>query len=1801
MFNINIAPFITKYARALHAKEDNIEIPYSDTQFGVVLMADVVGFSKLTTLATEKGESSPEAIASEIGEYMGECIQIIEFYGGDVVKFLGDALLVCFQPSITYERRGSHDSSGDEEPKGLSQRQKHVLVRKAVECGLQLLARQSHFRVYLTAEEIIRHRDPNGEIQRHHQISKDQKQLADEFYSSKNDKHPSSPPKPQPQHNNSNSSSQEKKSNQSFSPSSSSSPPPAAATKTTAELSEKPSATAKATSAALSKLNCWNYLSYLRRKKSHLWPSVSDKRRSSNGSNSLPTSNKINCIDLELHIALSCGNVTNVILGDINPQGPITDIPFICPQIRSSEYKLIGDPQNANDYFSRYNGRLEYAIGGEAVDALDLALAVAKAGEISLTPKAFELIDMKIMRLPFEIREGYYIVKGLDWAVGSGKGAGAGGGVGGSTSFIPSSSSSSSTTTITAASAATNLFQKKLINNPNAEYLMDRPGLLNIANQLKIEPLVPKRRDNSFMNLTSISPSLQYYKYLNRSSLYRLQHGNSENFPAQIRDVTIMFISLGKIKIETSRGLKLAQKVLFSAIRRMVKYEGAVQQFAIDDKGATILCIFGLPPLSHENEPVFAAKAAIKLRDEYRKYLPDFSISLSTGGIFNGVLPMDNPYRRDAAIAGDAIVLAVRMLKFPFSKRNVVCDESTKKQISAQCDFEDFGLNYVKGKKDPINIYGLINFNDNKNKGYPVCTGKDGVKHFVGYHSEMEKATDFLYDWQMAPNYHFLVVTGSTGSGKSFFCRTALKKVENQEKLVTCWTVSTEVEKSSKYNTVRNLVISILEAIDSDDIPEKPNKSRNRKSASSKRYSDLSIADGNASKNIKSNRESYNSNSTDELQQHNYIRRKRPSLKDHHQCITMSQVDGYSSSDSNQHISLVRPSSFYSNPKDSYRQDINKELMELVIRCLIKCGENESVLPLFRDLAFGLGDLEDNRHTRSIDGRAREILLIGVIVNMVQYLSKFVSILIICDDMQWADTPSINMLQHIHERCKSVMMIFSCRLAKSYDIGFLDYFKEKGTNDTIVLSGLQGSDISEIILQNYGSNVERISKSIVKMVQERTSGNPLYVTNIAIILKDFDHLTVYNGELIPTSNQFALESFLGSFNMNQVIKMQFDRLNSNYQEFLTVASCLDQYFSIYEVGVAIQPSNTIYLQSDLKVVQELIEKYDVYNFLQHTSEDDNNRLDKDADVYSFLHDTIPKTIYELVSYERRIILHRALARYYEQLLTLDNQGLLLTKVTRHYLQTDDLKKQLYYLEKLAEYNMQTYLLPEATGQLERIVKILDENEDLAFEFGLNHYSDIYYRLGVCFTMRTELNEGEKYLFMALACLNHSWPRNKFVFTLKYWLKVYDQYKYRHWPLLWRLTEGNLKLEHGKRIITIMRQLSNIYVYTGDGRSFAYTALVGLNVCERLQDRGPDYTLFLARNSLVCWLNEKKLNSVYYMTKALRYMNNNSDADTLSVCSYLYFAAGKFKDTRSLAYRAILCTRTLGVVTDCQAFYRAVGLILTTRIFEGKLNDCPEDLNLMKLMTDTARTNRDYEAEIWLNVYHLGNAIICDQLDSCGETIPHLESQYSNTSKFNAIAIHGSLLCYYARKRNYDKAIFHLEEFMKILPALTITPNLFPIYGLIFAVMGLYCIMEDTTANVLSIDTKESFNKFNWNLTRLNNAFQQVKLWEFTEPCLYLARAFPYIHSGRIVEGYMVLRHGVFEMKFINEIKFLKAYYYSNLGKYAFTPMDRIEWTKKAKSDFERLNIPEEIYCNIDPVNLYHSGKPADYTLLDNLV
>lgn len=89
-----------------------------------------------------------------------------------------------------------------------------------------------------------------------------------------------------------------------------------------------------------------------------------------------------------------------------------------------------------------------------------------------------------------------------------------------------------------------------------------------------------------------------------------------------------------------------------------------------------------------------------------------------------------------------------------------------------------------------------------------------------------------------------------------------------------------------------------------------------------------------------------------------------------------------------------------SGNKIQVRNEITTELVDLILKCLRKAGEDESYLPLFKGVFTALGDVDENRLTLKLDGRGRDILFTGLIVRMIRYITEYVSIMIVCDDVQ---------------------------------------------------------------------------------------------------------------------------------------------------------------------------------------------------------------------------------------------------------------------------------------------------------------------------------------------------------------------------------------------------------------------------------------------------------------------------------------------------------------------------------------------------------------------------------------------------------------------------------------------------------------------------------------------------------------------------------------------------------------------------------------------------------------------------------
>jgi class 3 adenylate cyclase/tetratricopeptide (TPR) repeat protein len=80
-----------------------IEAPVAEEFEAVVLFADISGFTLLAESLTKRGPSGVETLADILNEYFGQLIDIVHDYGGDVVKFAGDAVIAAWTVEIGAE------------------------------------------------------------------------------------------------------------------------------------------------------------------------------------------------------------------------------------------------------------------------------------------------------------------------------------------------------------------------------------------------------------------------------------------------------------------------------------------------------------------------------------------------------------------------------------------------------------------------------------------------------------------------------------------------------------------------------------------------------------------------------------------------------------------------------------------------------------------------------------------------------------------------------------------------------------------------------------------------------------------------------------------------------------------------------------------------------------------------------------------------------------------------------------------------------------------------------------------------------------------------------------------------------------------------------------------------------------------------------------------------------------------------------------------------------------------------------------------------------------------------------------------------------------------------------------------------------------------------------------------------------------------------------------------------------------------------------------------------------------------
>jgi class 3 adenylate cyclase/tetratricopeptide (TPR) repeat protein len=293
--------------------------------------------------------------------------------------------------------------------------------------------------------------------------------------------------------------------------------------------------------------------------------------------------------------------------------------------------------------------------------------------------------------------------------------------------------------------------------------------------------------------------------YIPGSIARRIDAGQSD-WLAELRRVTSLFINIPEMVRGTDP--ETAQSLAQTLQSSIYRYEGSVNKIAVDEKGVSLLAAFGLPPFSHEDDPLRAVLAA---QDIYRQVdalgLTCF-IGVATGRMFCGVI--GNEKRREYTITGDAVNLSSRLMhaaesgvEMPDgSHASILCDSTTFEGAKSRVNFTALKPIMVRGKSQPVPIYVPQSRNV---KGL----GEVALTDIIGRETERFALAEALRAL-VTKESRAVIIEAEAGLGKSRLVEEVFRQAEAMNVSVLLG-VSEAIEQNTPYHVWKNITERIFQ------------------------------------------------------------------------------------------------------------------------------------------------------------------------------------------------------------------------------------------------------------------------------------------------------------------------------------------------------------------------------------------------------------------------------------------------------------------------------------------------------------------------------------------------------------------------------------------------------------------------------------------------------------------------------------------------------------------------------------------------------------------------------------------------------------------------------------------------------------------------------------------------------------------------------------------------------------------------------------------------------------------------------
>jgi len=309
---------------------------------------------------------------------------------------------------------------------------------------------------------------------------------------------------------------------------------------------------------------------------------------------------------------------------------------------------------------------------------------------------------------------------------------------------------------------------------------------------------------------------------------------------------------------------------------------------------------------------------------------------------------------------------------------------------------------------------------------------------------------------------------------------------------------------------------------------------------------------------------------------------------------------------------LELPDKIFLSWRDKLLDDLNKNPHTLIGLC-----------PGFR-LLFETSDVLDKGAPYNVDIQLKLHTAI-----FFRHLSILESVLLIIDDVQWCDAPSLGLLEAlVKENNHRITLMFTCReeeVGKSHPYTLLkESVVDEGFNLVLVpLGNLNSYQVSELLAATF-HNPDRMFDDIVDVVMKKTLGNPLFLREfLKVAYQKNDGSLFYDNSVgVWRWDCERLNSIGTSGNVAALLIETLHQQSEETQELLQWAACLGTRFN-EDLLSKVSGKDIDWIRTNLNPVYQ-------QGYLQRSVDQHGS--------YIFNHDRIMHAYYELQSVDD--IVHR---------------------------------------------------------------------------------------------------------------------------------------------------------------------------------------------------------------------------------------------------------------------------------------------------------------------------------------------------------------------------------------------------------------------------------------------------------------------------------------------------------------------------------------------------------------------------------